>query len=809
MRRAILVALFLSMALVPSAQASGGVIDTVTLSGDGDVGEGPLEVNISIVGVGGANSASVNWNATLSDVNGTIIDYDSGNILVDDGITSYVETILSDAPVGFSNLAISISGDIGTPGEGQWTNYSAVIQRLRPLDVSISAPTYNPVNDLGESTGNLTINDGDHAEIAIPVINSGDIDWNGSLNLSVDSIYLEQQMVNVSGNSVATVTFYSNQLSEGMHFVNATLVGPLDSDSSDDIFNGTFTVGPPPLPSIELNLERLNEPEPGVVLDWILHVNNTGDAKFDGDLICSIDGEQFFSTIMEINASDYSNYSVSLNSKPGQVICTTDSARTSSTIDAVDIIEMTSAAFVGAGHSTPYILGGPWHAGDEVMISMLLKNDGDVAGSANLRIEIDGVITSGDSISLDSGKAGEVKLEFPIMVSGEHLVNWSVVSSDGIVDSNLSGSILIPVLPSQVAVFEIESVSVIENGVEISWLAQLSEGKERSVILKFGAILDGIKGEPIIEERLLMPGTTYGTVNIGYQDGQEVFVELVESGWTIGFGSFTDDETAMPNYEIEPQITVNPSTQPKVPSAGSRVTVFYTISNLASDSAPEGQIVVTDSLGEILATETSPKINSGSIDHSIVVNWPSGDNVKVTVTWNVNGKSISDEILVTSEKIEAEEEGITIPWGGILGGLALGMVMIFAIRIKNSPAKEKKEKSSKSTKKTTTKNEKVEVACPSCDRKLRVPSDYSGAVRCPECETKFEVEGEEEDEEENTATQQETEQETNENQELHSSSDNDILSCPKCTRKLKVPYERRPAKARCPACTTVFEARKK
>ena len=78
------------------------------------------------------------------------------------------------------------------------------------------------------------------------------------------------------------------------------------------------------------------------------------------------------------------------------------------------------------------------------------------------------------------------------------------------------------------------------------------------------------------------------------------------------------------------------------------------------------------------------------------------------------------------EKIESEEEGITIPWGGILGGLALGMVMIFAIRIKNSPAKEKKEKSSKSTKKTTTKNEKVEVACPSCDRKLRVPSDYSG-----------------------------------------------------------------------------------
>ena len=45
--------------------------------------------------------------------------------------------------------------------------------------------------------------------------------------------------------------------------------------------------------------------------------------------------------------------------------------------------------------------------------------------------------------------------------------------------------------------------------------------------------------------------------------------------------------------------------------------------------------------------------------------------------------------------------------------------------------------------------------------------------------------------------------------ELWSESDNDILSCPKCTRKLRVPYDKRPAKARCPACETVFEARKK
>ena len=75
-----------------------------------------------------------------------------------------------------------------------------------------------------------------------------------------------------------------------------------------------------------------------------------------------------------------------------------------------------------------------------------------------------------------------------------------------------------------------------------------------------------------------------------------------------------------------------------------------------------------------------------------------------------------------------------------MGGLALGMVVIFAVRIKNSPAREKKEKTSKSTKASTSKEEKIEVACPTCDRRLRVPNTYTGAVRCPECETKFDVE---------------------------------------------------------------------
>ena len=381
-----------------------------------------------------------------------------------------------------------------------------------------------------------------------------------------------------------------------------------------------------------------------------------------------------------------------------------------------------------------------------------------------------------------------------------------MISEDGAVDSNLSGSIIVPVLPSQVVKLDVESVDIVDDGVEISWAVDLSEGRERLVILNFGSIQDGLKGEKIFEERNLLPGRTFGKMNIGFQNGQEVFAGLSVSGWVIGFGSITEDESTMPSYDVVPQITVNPSTQPKLPSAGTEVNVFYTISNLADSSAPSGQIVITDVSGHILSSESSPELASGTSDRSTTVTWPSGDNVKIIVTWHVDGKSVTDEIMVASEKVETEEEEFSMPWGGILGGLALGMVLIFLIRIKNSPAKDKTEKKSQASKKKKSAEEKVEVACPKCERKLRVPSTYSGSVRCPECETKFEVEAKSEPQQE---VQNKVDEKSKQDSSAQwSSSDNDILQCPKCTRKLKVPYDRRPAKARCPACETIFEARK-
>ena len=170
MRRAILVAFLFATALVPHVNASGGVIEAISISGDGEIGEGSISLNITMIGVGGADSASVNWNVTLTGENGSIIDYANGNILVNDGSFSYVETTVGNAPLGYSNLSIVITGDVGTPGQGQYTNYNTIIQRLRPLDISVAEPTINPVDEESNPTGNFTVNDGDYAEIEVPII---------------------------------------------------------------------------------------------------------------------------------------------------------------------------------------------------------------------------------------------------------------------------------------------------------------------------------------------------------------------------------------------------------------------------------------------------------------------------------------------------------------------------------------------------------------------------------------------------------------------------------------------------------------
>ena len=82
---------------------------------------------------------------------------------------------------------------------------------------------------------------------------------------------------------------------------------------------------------------------------------------------------------------------------------------------------------------------------------------------------------------------------------------------------------------------------------------------------------------------------------------------------------------------------------------------------------------------------------------------------------------------------------IGLQWStGALAGLLIGLVTRTVMRARAGvPLMSRRERGERTAKakKTITKKveEKVEVACPACDQRLRVPSTYSGTARCPAC----------------------------------------------------------------------------
>ena len=158
------------------------------------------------------------------------------------------------------------------------------------------------------------------------------------------------------------------------------------------------------------------------------------------------------------------------------------------------------------------------------------------------------------------------------------------------------------------------------------------------------------------------------------------------------------------------------------------------------------------------------------------------------------------------------ESSNDLPIGAIVLGLALGGAAVLLLRLQG-------QRGSASTKRTplaaastapptkVASNEKREVSCPECDRRLRVPVSYAGTVGCPDCSHKFAVEAQavpapsstsssDSDDDEVVEVQEEAEQTPAEKVEV---------SCPECAQTLRIPGTYA-GSVRCPACTHVFKS---
>jgi uncharacterized CHY-type Zn-finger protein len=262
----------------------------------------------------------------------------------------------------------------------------------------------------------------------------------------------------------------------------------------------------------------------------------------------------------------------------------------------------------------------------------------------------------------------------------------------------------------------------------------------------------------------------------------------------------------------------------------------------------------------------------GSDSGTITIDsWPAGNAVDLELTWTVNGIA-ETAFKSYPSKSTTMVSSFEIPWAALIYGTIAGIVIasitrfVFswqdgdpkdkaALKEKRGVARARAREQVKSSRAdSAAPAEKQEVHCPSCDQMLRVPSDYSGIARCPACRHQFGVEAVELPESEpspepepspaiETAESPSEEPEPvkqaeaksvskkqpakeasaptprkkqakqvaekpSDDDELVASSSGDEIRCPSCAQRLKVPYDRRPVKARCPNCKSEFQAQR-
>ncbi|MEC7112088.1 MAG: hypothetical protein VXW72_01010, partial [Candidatus Thermoplasmatota archaeon] len=315
-----------------------------------------------------------------------------------------------------------------------------------PVDVQfvgVNSLTYSGADENAVLTSNATVRQGDRLHLEIPVENVGTSSQTASVVVEIrqaawnETVFFESISIDAMTTEVL-VYLSSNDVIEGELEVEMSI-----NDTSIEQ-NDSIQVGPPPLPNVQLDIELATENYlAGDLIQFNLtSTNPNGERAFDGTLVCTFLGEEAFNETLSVGIGQTVVESLEIYARPGVLECLYGGDRNQSTPSSVpySMEGLPSAIFDEAGSSGFSLIGGPWHEGDDLEASFILRNQGDAVGSATLEVVHQGIEYNSDPITLAAGAAGEVQLDFEDLSAGDHTYNWSIVSTNGIVLENLAGS---------------------------------------------------------------------------------------------------------------------------------------------------------------------------------------------------------------------------------------------------------------------------------------------------------------------------------------------------------------------------------
>ena len=816
-------ALLIAVILAPLVSASGGgaviEVSSILLGEMETFEDSDLEVPFTIVEQSGLD-AEIEVNVVISTLEGTELHNQSTNYTVLAFGNTSVNYTFSNMPYGYSNLIVTMMGDLGVEDSNNVLGFNRTIQRLRPAQLSIAGIELIPADMAGNPTGNTSLRDGDYLIISASIENLGDLQWSSNISVDISGQgILESHMFNRTFGAATTTStqfFSSSQFDEtnsnitSHYAVNVSILN-LPASQSELFHNSSFEVGPPPLARISMGIVHLNtDVAAGGIAQWNLSIENSGDVDYNGTIICIFSGGGIeYSQPLDLGDSSNTTISISASARPGTLTCQTDGQRVwDDSINSVSsVLSMTAAAFEAAGSSTPAVLGGPWHKGDMATFSMLVRNHGDSDGLVQLRCEINGVISLSEPLSLTLDSAGEVSVSIQMVATGQTQVNWSLVSSNGAIDTGLEGVLNIPVSEQQslaplISAVEWDSV----DGISFTWQIDLDNGVERDIQLRLGYDSGGSEIYPFDSVITVYPGLTTGQYVIGHADADKVVIRINSINWTIGPGP-TSATKSVPSERPEYSVEMNPLSSPRDPTFGDETSIIIKISNSGLVDGVPGQILLVDGNGNLLAqSETDLLLAGDEKEITLTIDWPSGSEVTLTAKWSIDQNIFTSSQSYASGVGTSSSQSYEVPWIGLLSGIAIAGAVILVMRLKNSSSERKPSSSATKNKitkdkksvakpkaSTSSTDRKVQVGCPECARQLRVPASYSGKVRCPDCSNRFDVSSRDDSSQEEEEVEEIEEQEKKE------------VSCPDCFQSLRVPTDYS-GSVRCPACKVVFKA---
>lgn len=804
-RGLLLASLLVLLAIPVQADGDGVGIDASQLPSLVDVDADPtLQVHLQGFGVNG----TAELQASIADAEGSIVWSWAQNVSLGDEDIAVVALNLSTVPAGQQQLQLNLVGHVLISNITHLSSATVSVQRDRPLSVGFVAASSDRVEGLDAAglPGGGDPRDMDRMAWFLTVRNLGDVPWNGTVEASFTQGAAQEtvtEAVNLSGMNSTTLILTTGLVwGEGEVELNATLVGLIDEDLSDNDLQRNVTVAPPLLPSLTLTLERQNTPEaPGDAWGHVLSLANDGEAAWSGRVNCSwADGSSHASVVFSVNVSEAVEAFVQGPAKDGTLTCTAVGPRmaASSQSTASDSLDISTAQFEVVAGGQPVPLDGPWDVGDVVRWSAVVRNVGSSEGTVALEVADGDDRFTSSSIQLGPGEASEVSVSHTLSRSGDVVWAWSLISNDGLLLTQAGNATLLIQAPPTLSA-SIDAVTLDdEDGHVVQWNLSVASSVSREVTLEVG---HGVQGAWVwaSSSTLLLDGNALtGATNLGFVDAENVAVRVTPIDWTHTDGPMLVTAGIQP-ARAQVDLTLQPTTVPVDPVAGTATTLTVEVSN--SGTAPsEPMTVRLVSSGEVLAAVNLDAIAPGDAEvASLVVDWPEGSLIGIEAVVVHRGERTVSQATFQVVVPEAEST-FNVPWAGLGLGMAGGLVLlgVEAIRRRapessSTPRPASSGKASESKPSSTGPVEKIEVACPACDRTLRVPGDYSGAVRCPDCRERFDVEAEAP-----TSPQEESPVEA-----PVEALEKVEIGCPACSRALRVPSDFN-GRVRCPACKHEF-----